>query len=162
MQDEIGSVGESIFATLISKMDPQTKRPLFRAQFLGDKWATTDFLIELEGISGSTPHFFVQVKTTTKGFTKKKNRLKVSVEQEQIDLLASYPAPTYLVGIDYHEEDGWLLAVTGRTSSNLSSLPTTFPISEANRRTLHNEVRQYWANQSLNPLSSAFVTKDWK
>lgn len=162
MQNAIGTVGETVFATLISKLDPRANRPLFRAQFLGDKWPVADFFVELEGIAGSIPYFFVQVKTTAQGFTKRENRLKVSVSQNQIDLLASHPAPTYVAGIDYNEDDGWLLAVTGRTRSTLPSLPTTFPINAAHRRILYDEVRQYWTSQSLNPLSSAFVTRNWK
>lgn len=98
-QDALGDRGEAIFRVLITEFDAATG-PNFRPYFLGEKWPVVDFIVEILGAEASTPYFFVQVKTTRGGYTQKDKRLKVSVSEDDIRLLASYPAPTYVVGID--------------------------------------------------------------
>lgn len=161
MRNAIGERGEVIFQTLITKFDEKPK-PRFRPGFLGDKWETVDFFVELVDAPSPKPYFFVQVKTTQQGFTKRENRLKVQIKKDSIADLAAYPAPTYVVGIDEPNEDGWLLAVTGQTQRRISSLPTEHPINPFNRERLYEEVLSYWQGQNPNPLVSSFVTSNWK
>jgi hypothetical protein len=163
MQNATGERGETIFKELISKFD-DNQPPRFRPGFLGDKWPTFDFLVELVDAPPPTPFFFVQVKATRQGFTQRKHRLNVQVSQDTIVAMADHPAPTYLAGIDVRDqkENGWLLAVTGHTRTRLPSLPTNHPIDKPNRTRLYDEVAAYWQARAPNPMLSAFVTRNWK
>lgn len=62
--DAIGSRGEAIFFVLLTQFCGR-QRPFFRPSFLGDKFATIDYFVELVDVGLLTPFFFVQVKTTT-------------------------------------------------------------------------------------------------
>ncbi|WP_254433100.1 MULTISPECIES: DUF4365 domain-containing protein [unclassified Dolichospermum] len=99
MRDALGQRGERIFEVLITKFHLDTS-PIFKPQFLGDKWQYVDFIVELVGAGSYIPYFFVQVKTTRQGYSKKDKRLKVKVEKESIIGIASYLAPTYIAGRD--------------------------------------------------------------
>ncbi len=46
MSNELGQRGEALFYVLITKSYGRVK-PIFRPQFLGDKWPTVDFIVEL-------------------------------------------------------------------------------------------------------------------
>src|SRR6185369_6612196 len=84
--------------------------PHFRPRFLGDKYPTHDFIVEL--VDRPEYYFFVQVKATTKGFTKTApGRLLVQVTQEDVDRMVACPAPTYVVGIDLNGKSGYVLSV---------------------------------------------------
>lgn len=161
MQDAIGQHGEKIFEVIMQRFDGG-RPPRFRPCHLGAKWPAADFLVELEGVADTTPFFFVQVKSTRQGFTQQDRRLRVSVEQETIERLARYPAPTYIAGIDQPSETGFLLAVTGATRTRLPSLPTDFPLDATTRSRLYDEVRAFWQTRASVPTPSAFVTNDWR
>lgn len=161
MQDAIGLRGEAIFTVLITKLD-RPSGPYFKPQFLGDKWEAVDFLVELEGVSGMRPYFFVQVKATQQGYTAKRNRLKIRVEKERIRDLASYPAPTYIVGIDETTEKGWFVSANGEHLTSLSSLSTQFPINKRNRKALWEEVNEFWRSYPTDALTSRFNDPDWR
>lgn len=84
--------------------------PCFRPRFLGDKFPTFDYLVEV--VDRPAFCFFVQVKATTLGYTTHDRRLRVQVTQDDIDRMVACPAPTYVVGIDVKEEKtGYLLSV---------------------------------------------------
>lgn len=77
ISDSIGQRGESIFYVVLTRLYGRST-PIFRPQFLGDKWPTVDFIVELTNYSGDIiPYFFVQVKTTREGYTKKHKRFLV-------------------------------------------------------------------------------------
>lgn len=160
-QDALGDRGEAIFRVLITEFDAATG-PNFRPYFLGEKWPVVDFIVEILGAEASTPYFFVQVKTTRGGYTQKDKRLKVSVSEDDIRLLASYPAPTYVVGIDEINRNGFLVSVNGENLRSLSSLSTEFAINAANRRLLWEEVRDYWASFTGMGLTSRFNDSSWR
>ncbi len=135
---------------------------IFRPYFLGEKWPVVDFIVELLGAGPVIPYFFVQVKTTRAGYTQKEKRLKVSVAGEDIRLLASYPAPTYVVGIDEINRSGFLVSANGENLRSLSSLSTQFAINAAHRRLLWEEVRDYWASLADTGLTSRFADPNWR
>ncbi len=98
IQDAIGDRGQYIFGSLITKFHSESG-PLFKCQFLGDKWPRVDFIVELLNVDGTTPYFFVQVKTSRLGYTIREHRLRISyMTKEKVLELAAYPAPTYIVG----------------------------------------------------------------
>lgn len=68
ISDLIGNRGQAICELLLTELDNRGY-PLFKPQFLGDKWRTVDLLVELEGRHAAVPFFFVQVKATTQGYT---------------------------------------------------------------------------------------------
>jgi len=63
MRDALGQRGEAIFTVLMTEFHSHAG-PIFKPQFLGDKWQYVDFIVELVGAGKSVPYFFVQVKTT--------------------------------------------------------------------------------------------------
>jgi hypothetical protein len=161
MSNALGQRGEALFYVLITKSHGREK-PLFRPQFLGDKWPTIDFIVELENAGSITPYFFVQVKTTRGGYTKKDNRLKIPIYREDMRKLALYPAPTYIVGIDEIKERGYILSANGEWLQGLSSFPTAFPLDKINQDLLWKEVKDYWMKVKIRPRASHFIDPRWR
>ncbi|NEP12601.1 MAG: DUF4365 domain-containing protein [Symploca sp. SIO2C1] len=161
MKDALGQRGEAIFTVLMTEFHSESG-PIFKPQFLGDKWQYVDFIVELVGSRSIVPYFFVQVKTTRTGYTKKLNRLKVKVPQGQINALALYPAPTYIIGIDEIEEKGYVASANGEHLTSLSSLSTNFPINTPNREVLWKEVNDFWSRYKHTDLVSQFHDPDWR
>ncbi len=161
MRDALGQRGEAIFVVLMTAFHSKLS-PIFKPQFLGDKWQNVDFIVELVGAGASIPYFFVQVKTTREGYTKKLNRLKVKIPQGKIQGLAFYPAPTYIVGIDEIQETGYIVSANGEKLGSLSSLSTKFIINQQNREYLWNEVNNFWLLYNTNTLTSRFSDPDWR
>ncbi|MTJ12085.1 DUF4365 domain-containing protein [Anabaena sp. UHCC 0187] len=158
MRDALGQRGEWLFNILITEFDSDAG-PIFKPQFLGDKWQYVDFIVELVGAVSCVPYFFVQVKTTRRGYTKQDNRLNVKVEKKSVIGIASYPAPTYIVGIDEIQKTGYIVSANGENLKSLSSLSTEFPINKQNREILWNEVNDFWKPYTQNKqknLSSKF------
>src|SRR5262245_32486232 len=126
--DEIGARGEAIFVVLITDLCGRSY-PYFRPHFLGEKFAALDYLVELTGVRGGTLSFFVQVRTTRLGYTKKSRRRRVGVSEAEMRGMARDPAPTYLVGTDEPEACGYIVSVNDpRKAAGLSSFPTEHPL----------------------------------
>ncbi|AFY33571.1 DUF4365 domain-containing protein [Calothrix sp. PCC 7507] len=161
MRDALGQRGEAIFTVLMTEFHSQAG-PIFKPQFLGDKWQYVDFIVELVGNGQSVPFFFVQVKTTREGYTKQLKRLKVKVRKEHVMGLASYPAPTYIVGIDETQKRGYVVSANGENLSSLSSLSTNFLINHQNREILWHEVNNFWNQYKHKNLLSQFCDQEWR
>src|SRR6516162_8561794 len=84
----VGDRGESIFELAIMDYS-RLPAPLFRPTFLGDKWPAVDFLVELTGVRGMTPVFFVQVKSTARAIAN--NRLEVVLPPRRSYCLLAFP-----------------------------------------------------------------------
>lgn len=161
-KDIIGERGEWIFSTLMTKYHPQ-RGFLFRPDFLGEKWPHTDFIVTLLGSDPAiVPFFFVQVKATATGYTQKKKRLKVGLKATDAQGIAAYPAPIYLAGIDVTQETGYIVSANEGRLSSLSGLGTAFPINDATRLALWDEVNAFWQNHRPPRLPSAFLDPDWR
>ena len=161
MRDAVGQRGEAIFYVLMTEFHGSAG-PIFRPQFLGDKWPSVDYIVELQSAGPTTPFFFVQVRSTREGYTLRERRLKIKLTREQVRGLASYPAPTYIVGIDEVNEQGYLVSANGESIGSLSSLHTGFAINAANRTRLWSEVNAYWSTPSTPKLVSSFVDPSWR
>lgn len=144
-----------ICQALLTQTCPGRLLPFFQVKFLGDKFPTLDFFVELVDAGTITAFFFVQVKTTRQGYTKN-NRLKVQVSREDMQRLASYPAPTYIMGIDYDQEVGYVVAVNANNPSSMASLATKYPLNCATLQLLWNEVRDFWNQHNVRLMKSAF------
>lgn len=161
MKDALGARGEAIFEILITEYH-SSAGPIFKPQFLGDKWQYVDFIVELVGADSYIPYFFVQVKTTQQGYLQKDNRLKIKVKKKSVIGIASYPAPTYIVGIDETQQTGYLISANGENLTSLSSLSTEFPIDEQNRQKLWDEVNNFWQLYTPKKLVSKFSDQKWR
>jgi hypothetical protein len=158
--DDIGGRGEAIFYVRLTELCGR-RRPFFRPHFLGEKFATFDYVVELLGAGEGTPFFFVQVKTTTRGYTKTTpSSLRVRVSARDVRRMVLYPAPTYVVGIDERWEVGYLLAVHGSMRGPLATLPTTYPLDCANLGRLWDEVKQYWDRRDMVMQESVFSVRE--
>ena len=89
----------------------------------------------------------------------------MQVKKESVLGITSYPAPTYIVGIDEVQEVGYLVSANGENLTSLSSLSTNFPINKQNREILWNEVNNFWQPYTQNIqkiLSSQFTDQQWR
>jgi hypothetical protein len=159
-RDVLGLRGEALFESLILRSHPT--QGLFRPQFLGDKWPAADFIVELEGVEEIRPFFMVQARATAEGYTQREKRLKVKCSQQAISALASYPLPTYLVGIDVQGETGYIVSVNGEQSASLASMTTAYPLHMENMLHLHREVQRYWQNAQRPIIRSLFTDINWR
>jgi len=155
-RNRIGKRAENIFSVLIGKYISNKDCHLLYPEFLGDKYPSVDFIVDLEKYDKSKAFFFVSVRSTRNGYSQKEHNLKVQFPKDDLDELKKMPVPTYLVGIDEKDEKGFILSVQGINEPNLSSLTTQFPINEQNIEILWSEVKSYW--DSSNELTQ-FVSK---
>lgn len=161
-RDATGQRGEALFYVLITKLHGRPE-PIFRPQFLGDKWPSVDFIVELTNSSSTViPFFFVQVKTTRQGYTKSSRRLKVRVAPKDAKRLVSIPAPTYVVGIDEVNEMAYITSANEQHLIGLNSLSTRFLIDKETQDRLYREVDSFWQRHSKSGMMSQFVDPDWR
>ena len=153
-RDDIGDRGQWQFALIMTMLCGRNE-PYFRPRFLGDKFPTFDFIVEL--VDNPAYYFFVQVKTTTKGYTKTApHRLLVQVSQDDIDWMVACPAPAYVVGIDSSLGAGYLLSVN-EARDHVASLTTSFRIDSVVLPNLAAEVAGYWASRDMVLKGSQFM-----
>jgi len=152
-REDIGVRGEWQFGVLMTDLCGRDD-PFFRPRFLGEKYPTFDFIVEV--VDQPSYFFFVQVKTTTLGYTAKGNRLRVRVSQSDIDLMVACPAPTYVVGIVATKDNvGFLLSVN-EPRGNVASLTTQFKIDCDVRKRLRDEVVAFWSSRNMVLTGSSF------
>lgn len=161
-REVIGERGESIFRVLLTRKHP-TRGYLFdHPRFLGEKKRTIDFHVELFHDESLIPFFFVQVKTTSEGYTLKEHRLKIQVTAIDMRRLAAYPAPTYIVGIDEPQEQGYIVSANGEHKTGFSSLCTDYPLNPDILALLWDEVAAYWASPIYSSFQSALCDPKWR
>ena len=155
--DDVGERGQWLFCLLMTQVCPGRNEAYFRPRFLGDKYPTFDYLVELVG---SEAHFFfVQVKSTRQGYrhgggTK---RLRVNVDREDVQRMVAAPVPAYVVGIDEPQEVGYLLSMNEPRQTGLGGLPARHLLDCGNLPRLWQEVRDFWASRDMMLLGSHFV-----
>ena len=162
LQDAIGLRGESIFSAALTKLYGRPE-PLFNPRFLGEKYPAVDYIVELNTPSTRIiSYFFVQVKTTRAGYTKREHRLKVKVLDKDVTRLVALPAPTYVVGVDEVNEATYIVSANGRYTRGLSSLSTRFPLNQSTQELLFQEVSRFWNRFDTWQLDSLFIDKEWQ
>lgn len=151
--EDIGDRGHWLFCCLMTELCGR-KNPLFRPRFLGDKFPTFNYIVEV--VDRPEYFLFVQVKATTRGYTRNPVRLKVQVTQEDIDRMVACPAPTYVVGMDVTVPGcGFLLSVN-EPRDHVASLTTQFPIDCDILARLQEEVVAYWSCRDMVLRGSGF------
>jgi len=155
-KDYIGKRRETIFAFLIGKKC--SGRFWFHCDFLGDKAETKDFTVYLIEPSCDEATFFVQVKATSKGYTGKgaNRKLKVNVNQRDVQTLKGVTGPAFVAGIDIELEQGFLLAITKETGDKLSGIPCKHQIDCTLIENLWKEVEKYWIKRNMLAKKSMF------
>jgi hypothetical protein len=155
-RDQIGQVGEALFAAKLTRFWGRPA-PLFDVRFLGEKFEHADYLVRLIDAGPPWPIFFVQIKATLAGYTSGGKRLKVAVAEDELRGLASFPTPTYIVGIDVPGERGYIVSANSGSSKRIASLSTKFSIDDpANLQLLWDEVRAFWAFATMRSFRSGF------
>ena len=164
-RDALGQRGELLFSVLMTKYHNTQAHPynlpIFHPVFLGDKFPEIDFFVMLSGVSAFVPYFFVQVRTTQRGYTQRERRLKIAVAREEVLALARYPAPTYIVGIDEVDEVGYLCSVSGGNLGAVTSLSSEHRISAVSREALWREVYDFWSGYHRTQSISHFAEPRW-
>ena len=132
--------------------------PYFRFTFLGDKYPTFDYLVELVG-SEAPSFFLVQVKSSRQGYrhTRSARHLRVNVDWEAVQRMITSPIPAYVVGIDEVREVGYLLSMNEPRQTGIGGLPAKYVLNCGNLERLWHEVRNFWLRQDIVRTPSYFV-----
>lgn len=148
MSNQIGKRGENIFATIISRyIDPIGF--MLDPTFLGEKFPTVDFYVELLNYPDKKGFFFASVKTTTLGYYAQNKRLNINVDKTAIAELQKFRVPVYLFGIDEKSEKGYVVCANSLDNQqNLNGFPTNHPINTKHIQLLWKEVANYWDNSN--------------
>lgn len=151
--DDVGDRGQLQFSLLLTDLCGRDV-PYFRPRFLGDKYPTFDFIVELVDHPGY--FFFAQVKATTQGYTRQEKRLLVKLDPIDMDRMVACPAPTYLIGIDVnHIGVGYILSIN-EPRAPITSLTTKFKIDCSVLKFLRDEVMEYWHSRDMVLKGSRF------
>lgn len=144
-----GDLGETIFNLALSRYT------LFRPRHLGEKWPTSDFFVELNGLDEKL-FFIAQIKSSSTGINTKK-RLRITAPKDKLNMLSKYYAPTFLAGIDIKKEKVYLTPITKEVTKGISSLTTTFVVNKTNSKKLHAEVKRFWKKSGLLDYKRKFI-----
>lgn len=151
--DDLGDRGQNMFFLLLTDYCGRSE-PIFRPRFLGDKYPTHDYIVEL--VDRPEYFFFVQVKSTTRGYTLgQPSKLLVQVTQQDVNRMVACPAPTYVAGIDLRNGSGYLLSVN-ESREQVASLITDHKIDCNALRMLANEVIDFWNSRDMVLRNSHF------
>ena len=153
--DNIGKEGERRFEIAITNYE-QFPSPLFEPAFLGDKWPTIDYYVELRRVQGSTPFFFVQVKATREMIPNGAEFLKINAEKKKCEKLYSIPGPTYIAGVHVPTRKVYILSIHAQPTQGVYSIPLKYELTPDNLRLLHKEVRDFWKSFPHKPRESSF------
>ena len=154
----VGDRGENIFRTRI------TQYGLFSAYFLGEKAPIEDILLEIN--DDKTPYScLIQVKTTEKGYYKKKKTLKVNVTKKKFEALLKRPLPTYVAGVDLNNEVVFITPAFNN-SDRQSSMKTTnkldFSDPVVTKNTLNKlktDIIMYWDQIKVSSFKSTYKSR---
>lgn len=140
--DLIAARGEALFCALATRRHT-TRGFLFDIpRHLGEKKRTVDYFVEVFDPGDLAAFFLAQVKTTELGYTRG-NRLRVAIGEADLKRLVSYPAPTYIVGIDSIGGLGYIVAANSAAVSGFSSMCTDYPLTSETLAILRDEVEEY-------------------
>jgi len=157
LRDVTGFRGEKLTELALTDYS-QFEKPLFRPGFLADKWPVIDFYVELTGVRGKRPFFFVQTKSTTAGFADNATSLAISTKKSDIKSLLQIPGPTYVVGVHEPTRRVFIRSVHAQTPEKaISRIPIAYELTPANLRSLYHEVRDFWKAVGQKPTESEFA-----
>jgi hypothetical protein len=155
--DDIGNRGQWLFCLLMTQICGGRNEPYFRPWFLGDKYPTFDYIVELVGREAY--FFFVQVKSTRQGYRQggREKRLRVNVARADSQRMVASPIPAYVVGIDEPQEAGYVLSMNVPRQTGLGGLPARHVLDCGNLQRLWNEILEFWESRNMVLEGSHFV-----
>lgn len=157
LRDVTGFRGELIVQELLTDYQSFAK-PLFRPGFLGDKWPSLDFYVELRNLRRKTPYFFVQAKSTASKFSNNSAGLTISMKKRDIERLLRVPGPTYVFGIHEPSRRVFIRSIfSGTPVKGITRIPRTNELTTANLQVLYDEVCMFWNATNHKPTSSRFA-----
>lgn len=132
-------------------------QPLFKPGFLGDKWPSIDFYVELNSVNERRPYFFVQTKATRSRITQRSTSLKISTKKKDIERLLQIPGPTYVIGVHEPTMRTFVRSVhEGLPVQAITSIPFSHELTSANLLILYAEVKAFWSMATHKPTASRF------
>jgi hypothetical protein len=132
--------------------------PLFRPGFLGDKWPSIDFYVELCAVHRRTPYFFGQAKATKGRLLKSAPNLHISAKRKDVERLLQIPGPTYIFGVHEPSMRVFVRSVhRGTMLKAITTIPVAHELTPQNLRALHAEVRRFWEGNDYKPSKSVFA-----
>jgi len=150
-----GTRGEKIVELCLTDFQ-NSKRPLFRLAFLGDKWPSIDFYAELRDVKEHTPYFFAQVKATTQRLSQQ--NLSIGSKKTDIVRLLRIPGPTYIFGVHEPSKRVFVKSVhSGVPKRAITRIPLRNELTIDRLRDLYEEVRRFWQTNGDKPNSSVFA-----
>src|SRR5215217_1584522 len=120
-RDRIGARGEHISYLKLTEPCPNRPEGFFKPVFLGEKFETLDFMVELLDVGEHACYFFLQVRSTREGYTVKDRRLKIKVSAKEMQQLVRYQAPTYLLSENETAEKAFIISVNEGGPVKISS-----------------------------------------
>lgn len=148
-----GNFGESLANILLGQQTANGQ--LFETVLIGGNWPTIDIYAEITSIHNQKMFCFFQVKSTELGYNAA-GRLRVQANRNKLNHLASFNAPTYLIGVELNTTNpplsiGYIKTIRGPQARGISSMEITAPINSANLILLKEEVEAFWT--TLDPLA---------
>lgn len=157
LQNYIGDRGETIFHTRI------TQGYKFNVYFMGEKAECIDFMLEIVDTQKPYP-FYVQVKSTERGYTKKDGRINAKIASGKLKALAKRPIPTYVAAVDVPQEKVYICPAFQGTEEYTSSMPVTHilekgnPNSQATLDWLVKDVIRFWEKNNAIAIKKSFIS----
>lgn len=149
----IGDRGEKIFELAITDYR-QFNKPLFKPGFLGEKWPTIDYYVELLGVRGSNPFFFVQVKATSASL--QATSIRINATKIKCQKLFRVPGPTYIVGVHEPTRAVYIHSIHATPAQGVYNIPLKYKLTPRNLELLHKEVQDFWKSFPNKPKRSQF------
>ena len=155
-----GDYGESI-ANMFLGMPIPSGEFAFRTVKIGGTWPTIDIFAETLTESGQVCGAVFQVKTTEKPWS---DSLSISISKRNLNRLAAYRMPTYLVGIAFNRENpttsrAFVEAVYGTYERSKSKISTSHPLNPASLGQLKLEVLNFWSKLDIDTLKREYQSK---
>jgi hypothetical protein len=153
----VGFRGEKVVELCLTNYE-SFAAPLFRPGFLGDKWPSIDFYVELRTVRMRTPYFFGQAKATRSRLLKSSPNLRISTKRRDVERLLRIPGPTYIFGVHEPSMRVFIRSVhQGTRLRAITTIPITHELTARNLRALHTEVRRFWEGNDHKPSNSVFA-----
>lgn len=156
LNDVLGERGEKIAYLALTDYAGGNK-PLFRPAFLGAKWPTIDYYVELESDEDHIPVALFQVKTTHESLDAGSNSLTIPYfEQKDATRLTQIPLPAYVLGVSEPSRKVFVRAVSA-ADKGMSTIPVGYELNAENLQSLHAEITAHWKANTLTKIKSKFI-----
>lgn len=159
----VGDSGEGVVKSIFDQFSFSNKDAKCTVQILEQKWPVIDLFVQYKRRDNYF-FFFLQAKSTIVGPQGEKDdelELKVKLEREDHEKIASFVGPTYLVGVDnsggplsrsLENPKAYLRTIRDKAEKGIYSVPVSkkHELTMDNVQKLLEEVATYWENIANN------------